>query len=177
MTMASAEVITVDGRLVVRLEGAEHEARRAKSCLVAPELGDRVLCAIEGQDVFVLAVLSGDPTSETRITAPTELVIDAPRVSLRAEEANVAVGRLGFFGEWVSAHAKKFQVLAEELDSTAEVVMQRAKRVFRMVEDVDQTRAGTIDVRAEGLAAIRSENTIISARVLAKIDGEQINLG
>ena len=33
------------------------------------------------------------------------------------------------------------------------------------------------DLRAQNLVAIRGENAVISARVLAKVDGEQIHLG
>jgi hypothetical protein len=49
--------------------------------------------------------------------------------------------------------------------------------VFRFVEEIDQTRAGTVDLRAQNLMAIRGENAVISARVLAKVDGEQIHIG
>ena len=40
-----------------------------------------------------------------------------------------------------------------------------------------ETRAGTVDMRAQKMIGIRGENAVISARVLAKIDGEQIHVG
>ncbi len=174
--LASAIMVEVGPTPRVRIGDEVFEARRAKSCLVAPAQGDRVLCAIEPDAVFVLAVLTSDE-SATRVGADSELSIEAPHVVIGARECTVAVDRLGFFGGLVNAHVNKFAVIADELDAIAERVSQRAKRVFRMVEELDQLRAGTVDVRAENLASIRAENALISARVLAKIDGEQINLG
>jgi hypothetical protein len=71
----------------------------------------------------------------------------------------------------------KVSLVAQEVDSVLTRLTQRAKRVFRFVEEIDQTRAGTVDMRAQNLIAIRGENAVISARVLAKVDGEQIHLG
>ncbi len=173
--IASAEVLETQPALRVRLHDEVFEARRAKSCLVAPDPGDRVLVAVEPDAVFVLAVLTG--AEATRIACEAELAIEAPRLAVRAEEGTVAVTRLGFFAGIVDAQLKKVSLLADDLDTMAERITQRAKRVMRFVEELDQLRAGTVDVRAESLAAIRAENALISARVLAKIDGEQINLG
>ncbi len=84
---------------------------------------------------------------------------------------------LGYLGRLVQAEVAKVAVLAQEVDSVVTRLSQRAKRVFRFVEELDQTRAGTIDARAQGTLALRAENATISARVLAKVDGEQIHIG
>jgi hypothetical protein len=172
--LVSGVVLPGDG-VRVRIGGESFDAVRAKSCLVAPEAGDRVLCAVEPGAVFVLAVLTGGEA--TRVTAEGALSIEAPHIAVRADESTVTVGKLGFFAGLVDAHAQKLAVLADDIDTIATRIAQKAKRAFRLVEEVDQLRAGTVDVRAENLATIRAENALISARVLAKIDGEQINLG
>jgi hypothetical protein len=89
----------------------------------------------------------------------------------------MAIEELGFFGRLVQAEVAKVSLVAQEVDSVLTRLTQRAKRVFRFVEEIDQTRAGTVDMRAQNLIAIRGENAVISARVLAKVDGEQIHLG
>ena len=68
-------------------------------------------------------------------------------------------------------------VLAQEIDSIATRVSQKAKRAFRFIEEIDQTRAGAVDIRAQRMLGLRGENAVISARVLAKLDGEQIHIG
>jgi hypothetical protein len=87
------------------------------------------------------------------------------------------VEELGFFGRLLQSEVKKVVHAAQELDTVVGRLTQRAKRVFRFVEELDQTRAGAVDLRAQNVVHIRGENALISARVLAKFDGEQIHLG
>jgi hypothetical protein len=190
----------LSGTAEVRLSSGSCQARRAKGCLVDLEVGDRVLCVFEPGGVFVLNVLEGG--APTRLTTDGDLRIESRggRVSVsspegvdlvsegdlaltsaelhvRAGRGSVAVEDLGFFGRLVRAEAAKVVLAAQEIDTLVTRWTQRAKRVFRFVEEIDQTRAGTVDMRARGLVGIRGENAVIAARVLAKVDGEQIHLG
>ena len=96
---------------------------------------------------------------------------------MRAQKGTVAVQEIGFFGRLLQAEVAKVALVAQEVDSVVTRLSQRAKRVFRFVEEIDQTRAGTVDIRAQSLLGLRAENAVISARVLAKVDGEQIHIG
>jgi len=192
---------TTEG-LQVSLGSGRFAARRAKSCLVAPETGDRVLCAIEPDAVFVLAVLEGRPDAATVVRTTGDLKLQAPAgrvavcagkgvdvvgtedvavtsatLNVRAKAGTVAIDELGYFGKLVRAQLDRVALLAEEVDSRVVRLAQRAKRVFRFVEDIDQTRAGTLDLRAQNLASVRGDNTMVTARVVAKIDGEQVHIG
>jgi Protein of unknown function (DUF3540) len=200
------ETGTVDrilsGTVEVRHGSGACQARRAKSCLVAPEIGDKVLCAFGSEGTFVLAVLEGREGAPTRLAADGDLHIQsregrvavsspqgidlvsggavamtAAELHVRAGKGSVAVEELGFVGRLVQAEVAKLKLAAQEVDTVVTRLTQRAKRVFRFVEEIDQTRAGTVDLRAQNLIAIRGENAVISARVLAKVDGEQIHLG
>jgi Protein of unknown function (DUF3540) len=186
----------------VRVGAGTWQARRAKSCLVEPGIGDTVLCASAPEGAFVLAVLQGAPGAPTEIAADGDLRIEArggrvvvtspegvdlvsggrvavtsSELDVRARRGSIAVEELGFFGRLVQAEVTKVALVAEEVDAVLTRLTQRAKRVFRFVEELDQTRAGTVDLRAQNLVSIRGENALVSARVLAKIDGEQIHLG
>jgi hypothetical protein len=190
------------GSIAVRLGNGVLDARRAKSCLVAPEASDKVLCAIEPEEIYVLAVLEGQPEQPTRLIADGDLELSArggrvavsagrsvdivsggavamtsAELHVRAGRGSVAVEELGYLGRLVRAEVTKVALFAQEVDSVLSRLSQRARRVFRFVEEIDQTRAGTIDMRAEELMGIRGENTVISARVLAKLDGEQVHIG
>lgn len=192
----------LSGKAEVRLRSGTYPARRAKSCLVAPEIGDRVLCASGPDGRYVLAVLEGRAGAPTRLAADGDLHIQSrggrvavssphgvdlvsggdlamtsAELHVRAGKGSVAVEELGFFGRLVQAEVTKIALAAQEVDTVMTRLTQRAKRVFRFVEEIDQTRAGTVDMRARDLVGIRGENAVIAARVLAKVDGEQIHLG
>lgn len=199
--LLEGRVTEVGGRLLVDLA---HEGlalgRRAKSCLTAIDVGDRVLCSRLGAEVFVLAVLEGAVSGPTRVEvagslhvsaegsltlagrtvearAEEDLVLEGSAVRARARAMLLAADELGVVGQAFSASVKTASVVAEYVESKAERVVARAKRVFRFVEELEQLRAGVIDQRAQGLAALRGENTIVAARVLTKIDGEQVKIG
>lgn len=198
--LESGLVERLGATIAIRLYTGAIEARRAKSCLVAPEIGDKVLCAIEADGAYVLAVLAGSEGAKTVIAvggdlelrggsvavvgtegvdlvSGGDLALTARGLNITARQGSVAIDELGFFGRLLQAEVTKVTLVAQEMDSVFTRLSQRAKRVFRFVEEIDQTRAGTIDMRAQDLVAVRGENAIVSARVLAKVDGEQIHLG
>ncbi len=200
--LVSGYVERVGKALEVRLATGVYPARRAKSCLVAPEAGDRVLCAVEADATYVLAVLDGREGAGTRVVADGDLRLQArggrasvsatdgvdlvsgadvsvtgADLHVRAKKGSVALEDLGFVGRVLRADVGKIALLAREVDSICTRLSTRAKRIFRFVEDLEQTRAGTVDVRAETLLGLRAENAVISSRVLTKVDGEQIHIG
>jgi hypothetical protein len=187
--------------LLVELGGGPVLAKRAKSCLVAPDAGDRVLCAADGEEVFVVAVLEGAAGAPTRIVAEGDLKVQATgrlglgageqieiaaakevglfagKLHVRAQTAVAAIEELGLVGRSLEAHLQKAVFVAERIETRADRFVQRAKQVFRFIEALEQVRVGVFDLRAENLAAVRGENTIVAARTLAKLDGEQVKIG
>lgn len=183
--------------LSVIVDGRTLPARRAKSCLVTATAGDRVLCVVEGSTACVLAVLDGAP--DTRLAADGKLEVHAEDLSLtgarvavrasrvdlvadglemRAKSAIAALDELRVLGRTIEVSvADRAALFAERVETRASRLLQRTKQLFRFVEDVEQSRVGNYDLRAEGLAAVRGENTIMTARVLAKLDGEQVKIG
>ncbi|MFO0617920.1 MAG: DUF3540 domain-containing protein [Polyangiaceae bacterium] len=199
--MESGSVERVEGATIeVALPSGRFQAARAKSCLVEPDRGDRVLCAIEADRVFVLAVLEGQPNTvvaadgdlslvsrsgRASITSPKgvdvetggEVLLAGREIHARARHGTVAIEELGFFGKLVQAEVGKIALVANEVDSFMTRMTQRAKRVFRVIDEIDQTRANTIDMRAETVLGLRGENAIVSARVITKLDAEQVHIG
>jgi hypothetical protein len=66
---------------------------------------------------------------------------------------------------------------ATRLESTAERVFERAKTVFRTVEDVHQLVAGRSRTLVDGGFELRAKHASIDARDDVKIDGKSIHLG
>ncbi len=186
-------VDTGDGELI---------ARRAASCLLVPRPGDRVLLACAPAP-YLLAVLERDEPQrpqEIAFDGDARIVARQGRLELDAEEGlrfrtrkaidaladrlRVRTGAAELVSRAVDAVAERVRINADTLgvvarhhDAVCERISQKAERVYRFVAELDQLRAHTFDYRAEHTAQIRGDNTVMVARELAKIDGEQIHVG
>ena len=205
VTLDEGTVIKVDGSaLRVSVGDFECEARRAKSCLVAPSQGDEVLVSFgRGNRCFVLALLeerepSGKTTVEVEgdlelrapngkatvraargigLTSGDELSLTARALSVTALEGTVFVQKLAYLGSRLKAEVEGMKVLGSVCDSVFDRVSQRVKRSFRTVTDIDQVKAKKIDYAAETTMALRGENAVVHAEELMKVDASQIQLG
>lgn len=190
------------GTFVVRTEHAECEAKRARSCLVAPEEGEEVLVSFgRGGRCFVLAVLEpeggktgiavdGDldikvASGRFRVTAAKgvelasgkDVSVVGNELSITAIEGNVVVQKLSYLGTLLRGEVETIKTIASTCDSVFERVSQRVKRSFRVVDDIDQVRAHSINYAAETNMMLRAENAVVSAEQLVKVDAKQIQLG
>lgn len=190
------------GRLAVTLlAGGEVMARRAASCLLEPVPGDRVVVCLLPEP-FVLAVLErhgarpaevvlyGDATVRARggrltltgdegvrLTSRKVVELLAGLVSVKVARAELFADGVDAVGRIARASFEELGVLARACDRVAERVTERVARVYRFVGELDQLRARHLDYRAEEAAQLKGKDVVISARQVAKIDGEQIHVG
>jgi Protein of unknown function (DUF3540) len=189
--------------LTVRTESGTYSARRAFSCLVEPMVGDVVLLSgLPGGACYVLAVLERESEAPARLVTEGNLEVrltkgrfvvaaqegvdlvtaqdvsvTAGGVRVNAAEGNVVLRQLSVLGSFVRAEFDRIKVLAESCDSVLDRMLQRVKRSYRFVEEHDQVRSAQIDYAAQNNASLRGGNTLITAKDLVKVDGEQIHLG
>jgi hypothetical protein len=111
-------------------------------------------------------------------------VVSGKRLALSAPESSWSTGALGIMadtvslvGDALSARFAKARVESTVLESIAERVFQKAQRVYRTVEELDQVRAKRVDYKAEQLLALHGGSTVITANELVKVDGEQVHIG
>ncbi len=196
-------VVAVGDALEIASSSGSYSARRAASCLLAPEVGDQVLVAfIPGHPSYVLAVLERDPSAPARVNVDGDLAIHAAggRVSITSSEGldlltegeatvvakglnvhatrgNVVLDQLAFLGSAVVAEMGKAKLVTAALETIADRVVMRAKRAYRFVEELDHLRAERLDYVANSTLSLRGENTVVTAEQLVKLDGEQIHVG
>jgi Protein of unknown function (DUF3540) len=196
-------VVAVDGAAceVSSSDGA-YRAKRAASCLLAPEVGDEVLVAVvPGRSCWVISVLERDRSAPAVLEIDGDLGIRVPRgrlsiaaegldlvsgketnmisaeLNVRASQSNVVLEKLAFLGSSLLAEVKAARFVAETIDSAADRLVQRVKRVYRFIADVEHVRAERIDYRAAKDLSIQAENAVIMAEELVKVDGAQIHVG
>jgi hypothetical protein len=74
-------------------------------------------------------------------------------------------------------HAGKSTLVGKVIETLAERITSHSQTSLRTVEEIDQTRAGIIDYRAQTAAHIVAEHAFINGGELVKVDGGQIHLG
>ena len=199
----AAEVLRrEDGAFVLRGADGVYRARRAVGCLVAPEVGDRVLAAVGEHDAWVLTVLDRDGAAPVRLTAegdmevslpagklsvttdagvdvasgaPVSIVTGALRVT--AGEGELSVKTAALFAGAVDLGAETVKLAAGSLDQTLDRLTQRVKRAYRFVEEFEQVRAGRLDYVAQRLLELRGATATVTAEKLVRVDAEQVHIG
>ncbi len=184
---AVATVVAVEEpRIIVQMARGNRPAERAASCLVAPSAGDEVALVITGEGrIFVIAVLvAADERGvdiavegDLRIRAGGTLSLASSVMNLRAAEGSFVLAKLSVLVSSLVASSDSVRVAAKTFDGFVERLSQTAKRCYRKVEELDQLRAARVDYRTENEMCLRSENFLVGARKLAKVDAEQIHIG
>lgn len=197
-----ADVVSAGEVLTLSTSTGNVMARKAASCLLVPEVGDRVLVAVESRgDAFVLAVLERLSDSRATIELPrrtsvqaaerlsfvaregvdvvggNEVRLTSASVEVNAVQTRIASRAVELVGEAVGAELGTVKIVAKTVDSIFERLSQRMKRSFKTVEQTDQVKANHLDYAAETIAHFRGEHTIVSAKDLVKVNGEQIHMG
>jgi uncharacterized protein involved in type VI secretion and phage assembly len=198
-----ATVVATGDALEVASPNGRYHARRAESCLLAPEVGDEVLVAfIPGRTPYVLAVLERDARAPARLEVEGDLALHAKkgRVSVasargldfategdanlvaselrvHAGRGTVALAQLAYVGEAIVAEVTRGTLVAKTLETLADRAIQRLKRAYRFVDELDQLRAQRVDLVAESTLSLRAENALVTAEKLVKLDGDQIHVG
>lgn len=181
----TAEILSRDGAAyTIAQDGAP--ARRAYSCLVEPEPGDVVLVARAGTSPYILAVLERPGGAPMRLAVPDgatlaadggHLTIAAETLVLKAEEGQVAMGRLGVAAARTDAQLGRVGIVAEAIETLAQRIIGRFRRSYRFVEESEHLRARDIDQRASGHLGLKGDTATLQGGIVVKVDGAQIHMG
>lgn len=206
-TSESTEAATVldvltDKIVLVRSGATQLRCRRAFSCVISPQAGDRVLIHQDNeQQLWVTTILERPEVREAHMRVDGHLVIEATgllclqggeelkatggrrlalqahRFSLVSEHANVCAGSAQIDSAQVQGRIGTLRLIAKVLETAAEHISQFSKRSFRTVESVEHLRAAHIDHEGTESLRLHGKDAVLTARNLAKIDAAQIHLG
>lgn len=191
-----------DGRYIVHGDNGECIAKRAFSCVVQPEPGDRVMYSFTDYETHILAVIDrpnnsdatlsfqGDVTLHTQqgkisiagdegvqLASSDEVTMVSKELNVVANKGVVNVADLTTVGEQISSNIKWVKLFASSIDTVAERLSLRLKHSFRQIEGVDQTKAGEMLTTIKNLFSLRSRQTAILAKKDIKVDAERIHMG
>ncbi|MDQ0025540.1 hypothetical protein J2X90_003362 [Variovorax paradoxus] len=178
-----------DGGFMVEPQsgGDRWHCPRAASCLLEPGTGDTVLVAgPHRESLYLIAVVTQADASQSHIVTEGDLTIrsrrgrialNAPALALQAEHAHVDIADMEYRG----AELRVTTLVARFVGRTLETVLDRlsvlTRSSFRLTEEVEQVRAGQIDMQAAETLRLHAKNTFVTSKALVKVDAEQIHMG
>jgi hypothetical protein len=141
-------VTDAQGRLLF-----EHHTHTGTTVIVAPE-GDLELRA---------------PAGKVKIVAAEGVELDTNSVHARVGDATIE-------GRSLSTTFVRVRAVVGVIETRAERVLERAKNVYREVEELSQTRAGRLRLVAEKTLHILGQRTLIKAKEDVKVKGDKVYL-
>ncbi|MDK2957169.1 MAG: hypothetical protein PWQ57_2665 [Desulfovibrionales bacterium] len=191
-----------DRYIVSRREGLL-EAKRGECCLhdIAP--GDTVLCHVQdSESAYIIGLLErGDPSRPAKLVlhagvsltaAQGELLLAAdkvrlagresvnlagPEVSVAAERHTIRTTAVSLVAGLAEFHLGAARGVSRVVDWTADRISQRCKRLYKNVEDFEESRVGRLRQLVRRTFTLRANQADIKAEDRVKIDGERIHLG
>jgi hypothetical protein len=170
----------------IELDKGACVAKRAASCLLAPEAGDSVLvCGPHAAALYIIAVLERSTDAPSRLvlgkdaelSASGRLSLSSDELLVRARTATTLIDTLSSFGRELSASIGKIKLVGNVFESFLDRFSQFAGHSLRTIDGVDQVRSTVIDYRAEQSLNLQGSEVIATAKELIKVDGKQIHIG
>jgi hypothetical protein len=160
-------------------------AHVAVSCLVQPAPGDEVLVVAASGRLWITSVLTRESNTPVTLLAPGHMVI-APEgdLTLKSDSLHVQANTARFvldeilhFGRSIVAHLSTAKIFAGVLETLAERVLLQSRHSYRLVEQLDHVRAGSMDHKADGVMHIAAENMFMTADNAVRVNASQIHMG
>jgi hypothetical protein len=185
----------LDRKLLVRFGRGVRPAARAAGCLLAPEIGDRVLAATsEEGESFILAVLerASEEPAEVGLNegfslrsqaGPVALEgqnvrIDArERLDMAAAEVSVKAGLISMIGGALSQAFARTRLTAGSVERMAGRVVDRVRRLYRRVDGFENSRIGRLNLTVDKGMRVKAGRVDMNAEDALKLDGRKIHLG
>lgn len=197
-------VVTAIGsdEILIRISGNQKRAKKAFSCLVDPEYGDRVICTTDEDGVYYILCIVERPQSKnmdlsfpgqnyigvnegglhiqspnTITTACKDLNFFSGKSIFTSREATFSCEEITAAGNSLQAKFQTVRLVSNLINTMARQAIDKFKGYIRNTEESDMVKAGRLTRDTNGLYAVNSEHTIMNSKQSTKIDGEKILMG
>lgn len=172
-----------DSCCYVLVDAHAHEAERAASCLVEPQVGDVVLFARSEESYWIVAVLVAAGQRSLQLHG-TSLNAEAKHLRLTAHTLTTTSHHWDathvetqISAQRIKANVAVVEWLSERITSFVGLLVGRFRTSLREVSDIDSTKCGNYDLSVDHTMAIASDTGIITGNKVVKLDGAQIQVG
>ncbi|MFG1392043.1 DUF3540 domain-containing protein [Xanthobacter agilis] len=169
-------------------------AQRSLSCVLAPEVGDRVLVARVDGEAFVLAILDrllpdtmtlsvpharcvALSAPDIAITAEVRLALRARDARLEGESVRILATSFSLVGRLATLVADLLRTTARRTETAAdEMAVQAGERTTR-VRGTDVSAVGTSVRRVEEVSVETAQSAVLVAKDDLRFDGTRVTVG
>ncbi len=131
---------------------------------------------MESTTVAQMRVASDDDQSAISLT-DKGLLLTSKNIGVKARKGKINIEHGLFEGKTFKTVLDRSKILVGKIETIATRIMERAKNVYRNVEELQQTRANRVRTLVEGTYQLNSETSYIKSEKNVNIDGERIHLG
>jgi len=176
----------------------EYDADEKKSKLYAAQ-GDLSLSALHGNIELVsakniqctsLGAISLDSATATQMRVSSEeenkssinltengVLMSSHRIGVQAKEGEFKIKDTLYSGKSFKGMLDRSKVVVGKVETVAVRIIEKAKNVYRQVEELQQTRANRVRTLVQDTYQLDSEICHIKSKKDVNIDGDKINLG
>ena len=121
--------------------------------------------------------VAGEEDQSTVSLTDKGLLLSSKSIGLKAKDGKFNIEHSQFEGNTFKGVLDRSKMLVGKIETVAIRIMERAKNVYRHVEELQQTRANRVRTLVDGTYQLNSETTYIKSDKNVNIDGERIHLG
>jgi len=101
----------------------------------------------------------------------------APEVSASAERGDVRIAEASLTGTRILARYREAKISVGRLETLAETLIEKAKNVYRTVEELSQLKTGRLRTLVDSTFFFKSKRAFVNSEEDYKIKAEKIHLG
>lgn len=151
----------------VEIGGGLQKLQKASSCLIEPEINDKVLVFMEPDgDNYILSVLSRQSQTPSTVAFENGVSIKVNKGVFNVESPDIQL-----------LAKNTLKLSSRNMDTLADRWIQKVKRSYRTVEEFEESKIGRLRCLVKGMFFVKSEKTTLLSEKAVKIDGDKILLG
>lgn len=130
----------------------------------------------------VLSVQEGDldlrsEKGSIKLDAAKHIELNSPQFSVQSGKANIDLADAQYQGVRFTASVSQTRLFLGKVNSTVGRLVEKAKNVYRQVEQLNQLKSGRMRTLVKGSYHLKGESINQKADKDVCIDGDKINLG
>ncbi|POF33774.1 DUF3540 domain-containing protein [Roseibium marinum] len=166
------------GGLVLRDQGGgERTFRKAVSCLVTPQVNDRVLTAGIGGQTYVLAILEREAGETLKIESSGALEFSAKRIAFKTGFLDILAETVTMAGNAIHSLFRRSRRIVGHDETMANSSSLKANDRAVVIAQADVSHAGLVSQKVDGPLAVKSRTAILSSDGDIRLNGERVNVG